>query len=100
MSPRTRILSTLGKAPSTASRASRLLWTSESRATVGALSSLPPLGEGRVGAGSGVDAFVGVDEQNPQRGGNRNGKREPEDTSQIATHHEGDDDKNRAQVDR
>src|ERR1700737_3973399 len=88
MSPRTRILSTLGKAPSTASRASRLLWTSESRATVGPM------------PGSGVDAFVGVDEENPQGGGNRNGDEEPEDTSQITTTHKGDDDQHRGQVDR
>src|SRR5438128_2787978 len=88
MSPRTRILSTLGTAPSTASRASRLLWTSERRASVGP------------GAGSGVDAFVSVGEKNAQRGGHRNRHEEPEDTSQIAPHDERDDDQHRAQVDR
>src|SRR5712691_2501324 len=103
MSPRTRILSTLGMAPSTASRASRLLWTSERRASVGGLSFPPPLGEGRVGAlsaRSGVDAFVSVDEENAQRGGDRHRDEEPEDTSQIAPDYERDDDEHRAQVDR
>src|SRR5713101_4180841 len=88
MSPRTRILSTLGNAASTASRASMLLWMSESRASVG------PAG------GSGVDAFVGVDEQNAQGGSDRNRDEEPEDPSQIASHHERDDDQHGAQVDR
>src|SRR5216683_2538722 len=99
MSPSTRILSTFGRAPSTASRASRLLWTSERRARVRAPSFPSPRGEG-VGAASGVDAFVGVDEENAQGGGDRNGDEEPEDPSQIAAHHERDDDQHRAQVDR
>src|SRR3989442_8133337 len=103
MSPRTRILLTSGRAPSTASRASRLLWTSERRASVGGLSFPPSLGEGGVGAlsaRSGVDAFVSVDEENAQRGGDRNRDEEPEDTSQIAPDYERDDDEHRAQGDR
>src|SRR4030081_1878755 len=88
MSPSTRIWSTLGMAASTASRASRLLWTSESRARVG-----PE-------AGSGVDAFVGVEKENAQRRGDRHGDEEPEDAAQVATHHEGNDDQHRTQVDR
>src|SRR5713101_1560908 len=94
MSPRTRILSTLGNAASTASRASMLLWTSERRARVGPR-SFPRV----VGAGAGVDAFVSVSEENAQRGGDRNRHEEPEDASEIAPHHERDDDQHRAQVD-
>src|SRR6267143_7013192 len=100
MSPRTRILSTLGNAASTASRASMLLWMSERSARVGPRSSPPSLGEGRVRAGSGVDAFVGVNEEYAQRGGDRNRDEEPEDASQVAPDHERDDDQHRAQVDR
>src|SRR6202022_465596 len=88
MSPRTRIWSTLGMAPSTASNASRLLWTSESRPSVG-----PEVG-------SGVDAFVGVEEEDAQHRGDRNRDEEPEDAAQVATHHEGNDDQHRAEVDR
>src|SRR5712691_4360121 len=88
MSPSTRIRSTLGMAPSTASSASRLLWTSERRPSVG-----PE-------ADSGVDAFVSVEEENAHRRGNRHRDEEPEDASQIGAHHERDDDKHRAQVDR
>src|ERR1700694_2886232 len=98
MSRRTRILSTVGSAPSTASRASMLLWTSDRRARVGPRSSPP--GEGRARAGSGVDAFVSVGEENAQRGGDRNRHEEPEDASEIAPHHERDDDQHRAEVDR
>src|SRR3984893_17502524 len=98
MSPRTRILSTLGNAASTASRASRLLCTSERRARVGPGCSPPE--EGRTRAASGVDAFVSVGEENAQRGGDRNRHEEPEDASEIAPHHERDDDQHRAQMDR
>src|SRR5437764_9398930 len=58
-----------------------------------------PSGGGQGGGPSGVNAFVGVDEQNADRGGNRNRDEEPEDPPQIATHHERDDDQHRAQVD-
>src|ERR1700737_3678191 len=87
MSPRTRIWSTFGIAASTASRASRLLCTSESRPTVG-----PE-------AGSGVDAFVGGEEEGGHRGGGRNRDEEPEDASQIAAHDKRNDDQHRAEVD-
>src|SRR5260370_42256304 len=99
MSPSTRILSTSGRAPSTASRASRLLWTSERSARVRAPSFPSPRGEG-VGAASGGDAFVGVDEENAQGGGDRNRDEEPEGPSQRAAHHEGGDDQHVAQGDR
>src|SRR2546421_8518510 len=87
MSPSTTMRSTGGMAASTASSASRLLCTSERRPRVG-----PEVG-------SGVDAFVGVDEENAQRGGDRHRDEEAEDASQVATHHEGNDDQHRAQVD-
>src|SRR2546423_2327454 len=87
MSPRTRMWSTRGMAPSTASRASRLLWTSERRPSVG-----PE-------AGSAVDAFVSVEEEDAQRCGDGNRDEETEDASQVATHHEREDDQHRTQVD-
>src|SRR5205085_10891793 len=88
MSPRTRTRCTEGIAPSTASSASILLWTSERRPTTGPA------------AGSGVDAFVSVEEENAQGRRHRNSNEEPEDAAQIAAHHEGDDDQHRAQAHR
>src|SRR2546423_5272760 len=88
MSPSTRMWSTRGMASSTASSASRLLWTSERRPSVG-----PE-------AASAVDAFVSVAEEDAQRGGHRNRDEEAEDASQVAADHKGEDDQHRAQVDR
>src|SRR5260370_36624973 len=70
---------------STASSASRLLWMSESSPRLG-----PP-------PGSGVDAFVGVGEQDAQRGGHRDRHEEPEDAPEIAAYDEREDDEHRAQ---
>src|ERR1700730_13235274 len=86
MSPSTRIWSTLGMAASTASSASMLLCTSESRSIVG-----PE-------AGSGVDAFVGVEEEDAYGGGDRNRDEEPEDASKVTAHDKRNDDQHRAEV--
>src|SRR5919108_4212550 len=87
MSPSTRIWSTFGRAASTASRASRLAWTSESRARTGPEPD------------SGVDAFVSVLKEDANGGRHRHRDEKSEDTAQVAANHEGDDDQHGAEVD-
>src|SRR5579864_5591935 len=80
--------STSGSASSTAFSASRLLWISDSRASLAK--------EGR----SGVDAFVSVLEEDAQGGGHRDSHEQSQDAAEVATHDERDDDQHRAEVDR
>src|SRR5919109_5519722 len=86
MSPSTSTLPTSGRAPTTASSASRLLWMSERSASFA--------------AGSGVDALVHVEEEDPGDGRHRHRQEESQDPAQVAPGYEGEDDQHRAQVDR
>src|SRR5207237_1982849 len=48
---------------------------------------------------SGVDAFVGVLEEDAQGGGHRNRHEQTQDAAKIAAYHEGDDDQHWAEMD-
>src|SRR5919201_4493702 len=86
MSPKTRIRSTLGMAASTASSASRLLWMSDSRPTVGPAARL------------GVDALVSVEKEDAQGRRHRHRDEEAKDAAEIPAYDEGHDDQHRAEM--